>query len=1440
MSTRTVAIDGEKLRECRYRRRWTQDKLARESGLSKRRIEEIERQRRANVYLRTLTDLCDALLVAEEAILSADEPDAGLQGEVSIDQRTVKTVPVKTVPVKSLAVRGSTGTTWRSRKPCNYSKELLFAAAASSGAVSLQCPISVERSGVVISGRITTEQVSSGSNNWVLRLDFPADACSGNSASVLSEYDSQRICVEFDQNSSRHRVPIRLDLDDSSQVLRGRTIVTLPQVLSGGTRFEAYDIRSIADTASETLVSFPLVGGGLPAHSTDDELRKYVSDLTRGRNPSECVPPDWLYHLSVSKANSFSVSDVASMRDDQLQQMAERLFLTDNAVEGFYLQPRELTQALTNGSDFAFPMPTSFVGKSFHLAVAVGMVAAYLGRKVPTWLTLSAGLDARTLQLTRTGSIGRKIRLTIAEQCVGLRTLIERMYETDPDTAHFLHAKQNRAMPGDVKLLITSADLDVPVHSLKGYSITQLPADQFTSMEMLDFDKQPDSTVVIQMPNLHSVLRFLGLQDCPLMSTPEAELERTVPVGAYLVERSHGDENRSVVFFRNPDFWSFVSRSQLSRLEDELETIDEPRDRLSVILNAAIRALRMCRSANEPLCHAADVEATGPDKKWVHVLATCGESVGAMPFWLPADFGVIGRVIRTGKTAVLSDAMLDPDLRLATRSNVSLSMMYGAEYVERYLKFVESIKCCVKIPLRRGGLVIGVMCIHWKDRKEFVSEEIELLEQFADRAAVEVAYLSGVESSCSHELNQEASEISHDVSTESTPDITLEQLALNLAKSAIEQTGAIRSAVRLITAPQELKSVAVAPGKDAWVQFDETTLLVEDCAGTHAIHTKCDYFIEDTRQTQIQSTDGNWSRVHYRRVKPEAGSHASVVISAGHRSIGVLSVDWEGVGGPNGWNKQVLRRLSQQYAIGLHRKLVSHYYENCIAATKSLLLDPIKAYSEILDNAAVMVGANQGAMFILDRATGRYEQRGSMHHAGQNEVADRSYERGQGVTGWILQRNRPLIISNLADPTELRRIDAEHPPQWADHIYDGKDKDDGNMSFIGVPLSAGDRVHGVIRFGNSDGFTTEDQMILELVASHVANVLHAEEVGACQRALRNLAQKAATSSLKLFAPSVEECLQETIGKCDVCIRFLDVADRPGAESVSVLTRVFASKGLPTELHRQLGNSLAGDVIRSARPCKIDNSSIDPRVSEIGLRHREHGSDLMKCKSIIVAPLMRPCQSVTKMQHDTRDDIWGTLFVSRDCKNAFDEDDVRKIQNIADLAGPIFSRILNERHEQVVTSLRNIVMDRIVDNARQVRSADTSDCFVRKMCSRIREYLGANAVGFWQKSEVGFGFCFSAGDGIDEGPAVSKFTLLLETGGKRTLLVADPAYDPRLRSFGGLVKDKARAVMIVGDSSQTPGAFLAVFGNLPDVSAKEVESLGKALHDLVPLIAIAID
>lgn len=165
-------------------------------------------------------------------------------------------------------------------------------------------------------------------------------------------------------------------------------------------------------------------------------------------------------------------------------------------------------------------------------------------------------------------------------------------------------------------------------------------------------------------------------------------------------------------------------------------------------------------------------------------------------------------------------------------------------------------------------------------------------------------------------------------------------------------------------------------------------------------------------------------------------------------------------------------------ATGVDQELLEIYGE----------LDRDRLMELVVRYARDRLDAGGSSIFLRDSITGRYVLRGTTGILESERMPERriEYEPGEGLTGWIAKRGRPLRIVNPRDTEELRHIAEDLT--WSKKYSEISAKP--GRAFMGVPILSrdGDTVLGVLRVsGKAEGeqFHARDETLL----SHVAGMV---------------------------------------------------------------------------------------------------------------------------------------------------------------------------------------------------------------------------------------------------------------------------------------------------------------------------------------------------------------
>ncbi len=162
----------------------------------------------------------------------------------------------------------------------------------------------------------------------------------------------------------------------------------------------------------------------------------------------------------------------------------------------------------------------------------------------------------------------------------------------------------------------------------------------------------------------------------------------------------------------------------------------------------------------------------------------------------------------------------------------------------------------------------------------------------------------------------------------------------------------------------------------------------------------------------------------------------------------------------------------------------------------------------------------------------------------REKIGKAFYTKGFGLTGWILEKKRPLRIKDMQDEEEIRRIDKNL--EWKD-AYGGSKIHFPNQlvkkPFLGVPLIKGNEILGVIRVGEAlkgDSFPSYSVNLLMSFAGILANLI--EKVSSeesLRNSLKSLINLGATRNSKEIFKAIVKEAKSLVGAENCELYYLD-------------------------------------------------------------------------------------------------------------------------------------------------------------------------------------------------------------------------------------------------------------------------------------------------------------
>jgi GAF domain-containing protein/anti-sigma regulatory factor (Ser/Thr protein kinase) len=293
---------------------------------------------------------------------------------------------------------------------------------------------------------------------------------------------------------------------------------------------------------------------------------------------------------------------------------------------------------------------------------------------------------------------------------------------------------------------------------------------------------------------------------------------------------------------------------------------------------------------------------------------------------------------------------------------------------------------------------------------------------------------------------------------------------------------------------------------------------------------------------------------------------------------------------------------------------------------------------ELLARVSVMLESDEATVLLYDEGAGVLVARASKGLE-EEEAAGVKVPAGEGFAGRVLAERRPIHLTEVTPETVVNPILVEK----------------GVRSLLGVPLTVGERLLGVLHVGTLTPrtFDAADVELLRLAADRMAMAIDNDRLFDAERSARSSAEERAErlhriqsiTDVALGYFSMEEDLmtgllerlRDLLGTDTAAILLLDASGK------DLVAR--AAKGLEEEVDRgtriPVGGGFAGRIAAERRPVflpHVDHSTVlNPILLEKGV------------KSLLGAPLL------------VEERVIGVLHVGTLAPRAFTDDDTALLE-----------------------------------------------------------------------------------------------------------------------------------------------------------------------------------
>ncbi len=571
---------------------------------------------------------------------------------------------------------------------------------------------------------------------------------------------------------------------------------------------------------------------------------------------------------------------------------------------------------------------------------------------------------------------------------------------------------------------------------------------------------------------------------------------------------------------------------------------------------------------------------------------------------VPADRGLSGKVVMTGRPVVTGDVSRDPRVVVL-------------EFRE------EGIQALALAPMRARGCVLGVLGVMSYTPRAFSHDEITVISAIADQIGIALDNASLLD-----EARRRVEELSVLQATSMEVSSTLDSwTALNIiSHAALELTGAAVVELYLYEDKSDKLAFATALREDG-EREPVSGHPPGDGPVAQAARSGQALVLADLAASESNVSD--W-------LDRGMAVLAALPLERAPRVLGVLAVAFDASRSLSDHELRVLSLLANQAAIAVERTRL--FANEARRSTQLALINQVARQatatlnlSDILDTAAAAIRRSFAyfnvALFLTDQTT----QEVVLHSISGGHAAniEKGYRRtiGEGVVGWVAETGQTLLVNDVSQESRYLPLALTS---------------DAVSSELAVPIARSDNVIGVLDIQHLmlDTFDQEDVQAMETLADQLA--IAVDNARLYEETRRRLAQVSALYQLARqmnTSLDTQEVLNTIVGSlrqaigCRGCsIALLD--------PVSNVLEIRAAAGVKDRWKRdfklRLGEGVAGRVALEGLPIYVPNT----------LEAQEFVFFDSSVRSLLVVPL-----SVQNV-------VIGTLSVNSDQFDAFTVADER--------------------------------------------------------------------------------------------------------------------------------------------------------------------------------------
>jgi len=446
------------------------------------------------------------------------------------------------------------------------------------------------------------------------------------------------------------------------------------------------------------------------------------------------------------------------------------------------------------------------------------------------------------------------------------------------------------------------------------------------------------------------------------------------------------------------------------------------------------------------------------------------------------DDNVAVKVVKGGRPFYASDAQTD----------VLLSgsfILERPECPEKRFVVREGVLSSAAIPLLAADETVGVMFVNYRTRQDFTPDQREVIELFANQAAMAI-YNTRVHEQAQERIKalEALNKVGQRLSTVEVTQRGLSHLLQQVAQQAKRVLGADPVELYQYSPGWEDRVAAHVSAGKKLVDIKPSKRVLPDDVAAQVLNLRTPLFAADAQHDPLLSAPFRTDRAGMpdRRfvVREKIASTAAIPLVVGNEAVGILFVNYRTPRKFPAEQRELIQLFASQAAVSIRNAQLFQQRETLqdIARDITSVLDRDELLQRTLKRSLKLLHCEFGSISVFDPRTNQLQFRYAV-----GKSPNMSVKLGQGLIGTAAQTRKPVRVADVLQDN-----------RYICHVTETR-------SALDVPMLVGDRLIGVLNAESRrlNAFSEADQHLAEALAAQAAVAFRTAELfGEAQDRLR--------------------------------------------------------------------------------------------------------------------------------------------------------------------------------------------------------------------------------------------------------------------------------------------------------------------------------------------------